>query len=106
MASVSVPRCRVGRYVAGARCGLSSGESGRGRLQALEAAAQLPVSDGGIIGVQLYLGIVRIMPDHLRAERGGSDLAFLPELERVPQRVRDLAALVGVGAALECGLQR
>src|SRR5215469_13790764 len=74
--------------------------------QSLEAPAEFPVCDGGIVGSELDPGVVRVVLGHFGPERGLRYLAVFPELESVAHSTGHLPALVGVGVALERGLKR
>src|SRR5581483_10167417 len=78
---------------------LRAGWSDRGAdtgLETLEAALQLPVGHGGVVGLELDPGVVGVVLDHLGAERLAGEIALLPQLERVAQGVRHLGAGVQV----------
>lgn len=57
--------------------------SGREGSQPLEAAKALPIGDGGVEGLKLDVGHVRVVLDDVRAERGVRQLAVDEQCSRL-----------------------
>src|SRR5215217_2499351 len=74
--------------------------------QALETPHSLPVGDRGVVGSELHAGGVRVVVDHIVAERRPGRCAGLEQIAGVAQRGGHAGLVGGVGVAREGLLER